>query len=503
VARSAAGPLPLLTAVPGPEEAQLVAHLGGVPGVVVVRRCADLGELLSASAAGHGRAALVSADLHRLDRDALARLAAAGTAVVGVLPPAALAPVTAGAAAARLTALGVRHQVDADAPGRDVAAAALAAVTDLADGGSADDGERGTSPWEGQRTAARTSASPFASTPVEPVEPVAPSGGPVPAPGRAAPVAGSAAAVPRPLTSPEAAPAPPPAGVPGVPGVPGRLVAVWGAPGAPGRTSVATNLAAELALLGERVVLVDADTWSSSTAQVLGLLDETAGVAAACRAAAAGTLTPGRLLELAPAVLPGLAVLTGLPRAERWHELGAAALEELWGVCRATAAWTVVDVAHPLEQDEELVLDTAAPRRNAATTTALAAADLVLVVGQADPVGLQRLVRALGDLAEAQPRAAQRRRVVVTRVRASAVGREPAAQVAEALARYAGVVDAVLVPDDRPACDAALLGGRTLAEAAPGSPARAALAALAGQLAAGAGRAPARPRRHRWARMRA
>ena len=476
MARSAAGPLPLLTAVPGPEEAQLVAHLGGVPGVVVVRRCADLGELLSASAAGHGRAALVSADLHRLDRDALARLAAAGTAVVGVLPPAALAPVSAGAAAARLTALGVRHQVDADAPGRDVAAAALAAVTDLAGGGAADDGERGTSPWEGQRTAARTSASPFASTPAEPVEP---SGGPVPAP------------------------VPPPAGVPGVPGVPGRLVAVWGAPGAPGRTSVATNLAAELALLGERVVLVDADTWSSSTAQVLGLLDETAGVAAACRAAAAGTLTPGRLLELAPAVLPGLAVLTGLPRAERWHELGAAALEELWGVCRATAAWTVVDVAHPLEQDEELVLDTAAPRRNAATTTALAAADLVLVVGQADPVGLQRLVRALGDLAEAQPRAAQRRRVVVTRVRASAVGREPAAQVAEALARYAGVVDAVLVPDDRPACDAALLGGRTLAEAAPGSPARAALAALAGQLAAGAGRAPARPRRHRWARMRA
>jgi len=486
VARSAAGPLPLLTAVPGPEEAQLVAHLEGVPGVAVVRRCADLGELLSASAAGHGRAALVSADLHRLDRDALARLSAAGTAVVGVLPPAALAPVTAGAAAARLAALGVRHQVDAGAPGRDVASAVLAAVAELADAGAGDDPAPGTSAWEGQRTAAR-------GTPC----PAAPSGAPAPVPGPVAPLTGAAAAVPRPLTSPDAAPGPVP------PGALGRLVAVWGAPGAPGRTSVATNLAAELALLGERVVLVDADTWSSSTAQVLGLLDETAGVAAACRAAAAGTLTPGRLLELAPAVLPGLAVLTGLPRAERWHELGAAALEELWGVCRATAGWTVVDVAHPLEQDEELVLDTAAPRRNAATTTALAAADVVLVVGQADPVGLQRLVRALGDLAEAQPRAAQRRRVVVTRVRASAVGRDPAAQVAEALASYAGVVDAVLVPDDRPACDAALLGGRTLAEAAPGSPARAALAALAGQLAAAAGGAPARPRRRGWARMRA
>ena len=483
MARPATGPLPLLTAVPGPEEAQLVAHLGGVPGVAVVRRCADLGELLSASAAGHGRAALVSADLHRLDRDALARLASAGTAVVGVLPPAALAPLTAGAAAARLTALGIRHQVDADAPGRDVAAAAIAAVTDLAAASGAEDDDPVTSPWEGQRTAARASASPFSPAPGATSAPAtAPAAAPV-----VTPVV--AAAVPRPSSGPEA--------------TPGRVVAVWGAPGAPGRTSVATNLAAELALLGQRVLLVDADTWSSSTAQVLGLLDESAGVAAACRAAAAGTLTPARLLELAPAVLPGLAVLTGLPRAERWHELGAAALEELWAACRATAAWTVVDVAHPLEQDEELVLDTAAPRRNAATTTALAAADLVLVVGQADPVGLQRLVRALGDLSEAQPRAAQRRRVVVTRVRASAVGREPAAQVAEALARYAGVVDAVLVPDDRPACDAALLGGRTLAEAAPGSPARAALAALAGQLVAGAAGAPARPRRRRWARMRA
>ncbi|WP_218974841.1 hypothetical protein [Streptomyces sp. NP160] len=461
-----------------------MAALGRTAGVAVVRRCADLGELLSASAAGHGRAALVSADLHRLDREALARLAAQGTAVVGVLPAAGTA-----AAAARLTALGVVRQVAAGAPGEEVAAVVGAAVAGLAFGGT------------------RGRAAPAGSTPSTSV----PAPAPVPAaeralPGPAAPSPQDAA--PDALGHPADGGDEPEAAL--LPGRSGRLVAVWGAPGAPGRTTVAVSLAAELAALGEHVLLVDADTWAASTAQVLGLLDETAGVAAACRAAAAGTLTPGRLLQLAPSALPRMSVLTGLPRAERWHELGAAALEELWSTCRSAATWTVVDCAAPLEQDEELVLDTAAPRRNAATTTALAAADEVLVVGQADPVGLQRLVRALGDLAEAQPDAVERRRAVVTKVRSAAVGHGPAARVAEALARYAGVRDALLVPDDRAACDAALLTGRTLRESSPGSPARAALAALAAELVAAARHddggatvaAPVRPRRRAWARMR-
>lgn len=495
VPRRGPSPLPLLTAVPGPEEAQLVAALGRTPGVSVVRRCADLGELLSASAAGHGRAALVSADLHRLDREALARLEAQGTAVVGVLPA-----TGEGAAAARLVALGVGRHVAAGASGEEVAAAVTAAVARLLVG----------------RPAASGGPAPSASTSTRDAPPVGsgtalvPAPAPVPTAERVRPGSASAAGAPSlgaAEDDDELAEVP-------LPERPGRLVAVWGAPGAPGRTTVAVSLAAELAALGERVLLVDADTWAASTAQVLGLLDETAGVAAACRAAAAGTLTPGRLLQLAPEALPRVSVLTGLPRAERWHELGAAALEELWSTCRSAAPWTVVDCAAPLEQDEELVLDTAAPRRNAATTTALATADEVLVVGQADPVGLQRLVRALGDLAEAQPDAVERRRTVVTKVRSAAVGHGPAARVQEALARYAGVRDAVLVPDDRAACDTALLTGRTLRESAPGSPARAALAALAAQLVGacreegsagtrtGGGAAPARTRRRGWARMR-
>jgi hypothetical protein len=58
------------------------------------------------------------------------------------------------------------------------------------------------------------------------------------------------------------------------------------------------------------------------------------------------------------------------------------------------------------------------------------------------------------------------------------------------------------VPDDRSACDAALLAGRTLTEAASGSPARLALAGLAAELAGRTVEPRARGRR-RSARLRA
>jgi Flp pilus assembly CpaE family ATPase len=56
----------------------------------------------------------------------------------------------------------------------------------------------------------------------------------------------------------------------------------------------------------------------------------------------------------------------------------------------------------------------------------------------------------------------------------------------------------VLVPDDRGACDAALLAGRALTEAAPSSPARLALAELAAVLD---GRPRGQRRRGRSARL--
>lgn len=427
----------VLCAVRGPEETAVVVALGAqASGATVTRRCGDLSELLAAAAAGAGTVAVVSADLPGLDREAVGRLYQAGVRIVA-LPDA-------GVPVERLRAMGidtVLERFDEDA--------LLAAVRD---------------------------ARPL-TAPAEP--------GPAPVGAvTGEPVAGE------------------PAGaeddVPVAVGTPGTVVAVWGPVGAPGRTTTATELAAAVAGVGGRAVrrrvrrggeapeaptasalLVDADTYGSSLAARLGMLDDAPGLAAVARAAGQGTLDLPSLARHSPLLAPRLRVLTGITRAARWPELPASALEVVLERARELVDVTVVDCGPMIEADELLMYDTHAPQRNAATLAALQAADIVVVVGSADPIGVQRLVRGLEDLREAPVPVGGQLVVVANRVRASAVGPDPERAVREALARYAGVEDVHTVPDDAAALDAAVLAGRTLAEQAPSSPARAAFAALA------------------------
>ena len=251
---------------------------------------------------------------------------------------------------------------------------------------------------------------------------------------------------------------------------PGRLLTVWGPTGAPGRTSVAIALADESARAGVPALLVDADTHGGSVAAHLGLLDDVSGIVVACRQADAGTLDTTTLAGAARTIDGRLRVLTGITSGRRWAELRPAALSRLWDACRATPGVTIVDAGFGLECDEELLHDTRSPRRHAATLTALVAADAVVAVGSADPVGIDRLLVGLEDLQRVVPDTPVH--VVVTRVRRSVLGGDPEGQVREALRRHAGIVDLTCVPDDRASYDACLREGRTLAEAAPRSPAR-------------------------------
>lgn len=264
---------------------------------------------------------------------------------------------------------------------------------------------------------------------------------------------------------------------PGTPlGAAGRVVAVWGPVGAPGRTTIAVNLAAAFAEAGQETLLVDVDTYGSSTSQVLGVLDDAPGVAAACRSASGGSLNPAVLARIAVSTQERLRVLTGVASADRWPELSPAGLEQVWRTARDLCPWTVVDTGPVLEEDEELSYDTRAPRRNAATLSALRAADQVIVVGRADPVGLARLLRALVELGDTVPGCAPV--VIVTAVRAAACGTDAAGEIRRLLGRHAGV-DPVIITDDRAALDAALLRGGLPAKK---SLTRAAMSQLAARL---------------------
>ena len=260
----------------------------------------------------------------------------------------------------------------------------------------------------------------------------------------------------------------------------GGVITVWGPAGAPGRTTIAINVAAELAASGHSVALADVDTYSGSIAPTLGMLDEAPGFAAACRLAGTNSLTRQELERIGQRYGVGRSsfwVLTGIGRPSRWPELSAARVSATIELCRTWVDFTVIDAGFNLEHDEEISSDLFAPRRNAASIAALTDADRVIAVGSADPVGLSRFLRAHVDLVETVPEG--RVTVAMNKVRASAIGPGPVGQVAQTLSRFGGIESAAMIPFDTQALDAAILSGRTLADAAPKSPARIAIRDLA------------------------
>jgi MinD-like ATPase involved in chromosome partitioning or flagellar assembly len=256
----------------------------------------------------------------------------------------------------------------------------------------------------------------------------------------------------------------------------GAIVAVWGPTGAPGRTSVAVNLAAVFARR-EPTLLVDLDTYGAAVAQTLALPNDAPGIAAVARAAARGEAGAATVRRHSHSVASNLRVLTGLPRPGRWAEVPSAALEAAWPAVRSAAAVTVIDCGFGVAGAES------ASRRDAATLVALAEADVIVAVGSAEPVGMQRLVDALGDLNEAVPDARDRLLVAVNRVRRSVAGPKPERQVADALARYAGVGQAWIIPWDPRTADLAALRGATWREVAPRGAATLAIGRLADAVA--------------------
>jgi MinD-like ATPase involved in chromosome partitioning or flagellar assembly len=434
----------VLTALGNRWDSRVATLLGASHEVTIVRRCADLPDLVATAAAGLGTVALVSSDLRGLDLTAVMQLRSAGVTVVGI------AAQGDEESERRLLQLGIARVVRGNAELPEFEAALTAEAADPA----FDAFERELDALPGNGHVAEPSGMRGLDS-----SPDGPAGGvrDLPEDGPQDDVRGG------PFDSDT-----------------GRVVAVWGPTGAPGRTTIAVTLATELAGLGIPTVLVDADTYGGSVAQALSFLDEAPGIAAATRAADQGTLDLPTLARLAPTVTGGLRVLTGIPKAERWPEIRPAALQRVLTVCRSLGQVVVVDCGFNLEEDEELSYDTMAPRRNAATLTTLAVADEVVVVGGCDPVGLQRLVRGLQELGTVQAPAPT---VCVNRVRPGAVGSHPERRVSEALSRFAGVTDVLFVPDDPAALDTALLEGRALAECAPQSPVRPAVRAIAEKVA--------------------
>jgi len=457
----------VITGVSHHHEQELVSTLEAAPGVSVVRRCADVAELMSTGASGVADVAIVSADFRGLDRDALRHLAGHGVRV------AAFVATGDETAETRLRQLGVNSLIRPGIEPDELAGI----VVGLSEGSGP--------PAPGSHSGSGSSpdADPSGTTTVTDADLARwlEDPGAAPAPARRTPGASEDSALPGTHVQGSTRDAATSNGAGGDddPESAGprraRITAVWGPSGAPGRTTIAVTMAADLASRGVRTLLIDLDTWGASIAQTLALIDEAPGVAAAARASEQGTLDRASLSRVAPEVSPGLRVLTGIPKPERWPELRAAAIEDVLEKSRALVDHVVVDCGFSIEDDEELSYDTAAPRRNATTLTALESSDSLIVVGSADPIGLQRLVRAVQDVGVVP---SPEPIIVVNKVRASATGPKPERAIADVLGRFAGLEAPLFVPWAPDECDAALLAGRSLVESASAAPVTRAVARI-------------------------
>ncbi|PRZ14181.1 AAA family ATPase [Nesterenkonia sandarakina] len=459
-----------------------VDHIAAVEGlqgpVTIERRCTDLPELIAVCRTGRADAALIIGETHQLTATVLGELQAGGRHVVVISHVA--------EERSRLQRLGVLSFTDEVSP--SVLAQALMGAEPMGGAGVPDSSLGPTSgfpsavadiqhsrngdtnhPWpptSNGSTGDRDVKTPDARTPDGALEP-------------------ENAAAQQDAAGPEVTPDPEGAALRDLSGAPRGITVVWGAPGSPGRSTVAVNLAAELALQGASVLLIDADTIAASLVAQLGLMEETAGLARVCRAADLGRLDAAALQAATTTVqISGtqLSLLSGLPRAQRWPELRERSLGAVLELVRSHYAHVIIDVAAPVEEDEELSFDTTAPQRNAATLTCLRLADRVLAVGAADPVSFPRLVKAVEALAlPAEGASLGQPEVVINKVRSEVIGSSPRDQLSQTWLRLgpAAPIQAFL-PWDPAGCDAALLHGQVLAEAAPDSALRRSIARLAG-----------------------
>jgi MinD-like ATPase involved in chromosome partitioning or flagellar assembly len=242
----------------------------------------------------------------------------------------------------------------------------------------------------------------------------------------------------------------------------GRMIVCWGPKGSPGRTRIAIELASELSMTEPSTLLVDGDTYGGDVLQLLGMTEELATLVWATRLASKDELDASRLVtELRRAGATGPVVVPGIPRAELWPEVSHFGWQQLVTAARAAFRVTVCDVGFCLEPDGSAYAP-ASDGRNRLSRHAIDAADHVVAVFRADPVGIKNFLWSFDDL-----------RSVVDRDRIIAVANRVApgteSEIAEIVRRHTGKRPLAYVPDSPAEVGAAVSRGIAVRDVKPGS----------------------------------
>lgn len=255
----------------------------------------------------------------------------------------------------------------------------------------------------------------------------------------------------------------------------GTSIAVWGTPGS-GKTSLALNLGMELALLGHKVLLADLDTKAPSLSAFLANPAKQSTLTTALRMAIQDRLDSNQLITITePLEVDGTnyRFLPGFRNPNRWIELNAQKLAKFLDVANLTFDFTIFDLSSDLESG--LVRADAESPRNTATEYLSRNCSKTLVLFQADPIGVNRLIWSLQDFA-GNPL------VIANGCRSSVLGKNYRQQISDVLERFGQIQVDFWIPWDQQAFDSGMLRGQPLWLASRASKARDAIAKLASHL---------------------
>jgi len=231
-----------------------------------------------------------------------------------------------------------------------------------------------------------------------------------------------------------------------------RFIAISGLSGS-GRSTIALNLASALAISGQRVLLIDADTWQPSLVTALGIAEHPPGLTALCRAVRNQTITAHELQRQCVQVEFGknsLALLPGISNPERWPEVTPGALQLILELALATFDSVLVDCAPRFGSN--LQRKDSPLTRDALLDWLIEQAETSYFVASADPVSIARLV-------EASP---AKSNIVINRYRSTPIGLAAKTQINQTLKTLLKQEVHSFLPLDQKACDQATQLGAPL-----------------------------------------
>lgn len=211
-----------------------------------------------------------------------------------------------------------------------------------------------------------------------------------------------------------------------------QVIAVTSPHGSTGKTTVAINLALELAAEKFKVLIIDADLEGPSVANYFCLAELPAGLVGAIRIANQNRFDQAQLERLSVefpkssiTVLPGVV-------SDQNLELSSESVKAILETAKAGFDFVIVDLGS-LKLSQEFDL----------TSEVVRLSDQVVVVALADPIGIFRLLRSEQDIISLT----EQPKLVVNRLRNSVIA-QAKTEIKTTLAGLGSIEPAAFLPDD-------------------------------------------------------